>query len=268
LWINNNPLPIHPTAQIDPAADLDSTVSVGPFSIIGPRVKIGAGTEIGPGVFIEQDTEIGRECKIHHQASIGTAAQDLKYRGEPSAVRIGDGVIIRENVTVNRGTAARGCTRIGSHCALLAYAHVAHDCEVGDHVILANGVQLGGHVEVEPYATVGGLVPVHQFCRIGRHAFIGGGFRVVQDVPPFVLAAGEPLRMYGLNATGLRRAGFSEASRRQLKKAYALLYDRDRPLDQRLRELAAGEDEGGFIKQVLAFVSQSKRGIIPLCLDP
>jgi UDP-N-acetylglucosamine acyltransferase len=258
-------MPIHPLAQIDPTAELDSTVSVGPFAVIGPRVKIGAGTRIGPGVLVEQDTEIGRDCVIHHQASVGTAAQDTKYRGEPSRLIIGDQVVIRENATLNRGTAAQGTTRVGSHCVLLAYSHVAHDCTVGDHVVLSNGVQLGGHVTLEPFVVIGGMVPVHQFCTIGRHAFIGGGFRVVQDVPPYVLAAGEPLRMYGLNRVGLQRAGFSAESLKLLKRAFTVVYDKDRALTARLQELSSWPDPVGILRAIVDFFAVQNRGVIPRC---
>jgi UDP-N-acetylglucosamine acyltransferase len=252
---------IHPSALIDPSAELDPTVSVGPFAVIGPRVRIGAGTKIGPGVLVEQDTVIGRECVLHHHASVGTAAQDLKYRGEPSRAEIGDRVIIREDVTVNRGTAG-GCTRIGRACALLAYSHVGHDCVVGESVILSNGVQLGGFVTVEDHANIGGMVPVHQFCRIGCHAFVGGGFRVVQDVPPYVLAAGEPLDMYGINLVGLRRAGFNPAARQRIKDAYRIVYDRALLLPRRLEELARRPDPDGTIGRIVAFLRQSRRGFI------
>jgi len=256
-------MPIHPTAQIDPAAELDATVEVGPFCVIGPRVRIGPRTRIGPLAHIAQDTVLGAGCVVAAQTSLGTDAQDLKYRGEPSQLVIGDEVIIRENVTVNRGSRAAGVTRIGDRCVLLAYSHVAHDCTVGEKVVLANGVQLGGFVTVEAHANIGGLVPVHQFCRVGRYSFIGGGFRAVQDVPPYVLAAGEPLRMYGLNVVGLRRAGFSAPTRRLIKKAYALLYRRKLPLTERLAELETWEDAESVCRFIIDFVRQSQRGIIP-----
>ena len=208
---------VHATALVDAGVELAPEVVVGPFSILGPGVTVGAGTTIGPHVLIERDTTVGRNCRISYGAVLGTDPQDLKYKGEETVLEVGDRTVIREYATLNRGTAASGSTVVGSDCLLMAYTHVAHDCEIGNHVVLSNAVNMAGHVIIEDWAVVGGLSPIHQFVRIGAHAFIGGASRVAQDVPPYVRMAGSPPKLYGLNSVGINRRGFSEEVCRALK---------------------------------------------------
>ena len=218
---------ISPTALIDPSAKLGKDVSVGPYAIIEKNVTIDNGTWIDAHTHIKPFTTIGKDCKIFHGAVVGEIPQDLKFEGEKSELIIGESTTIREFCTLNRGTKDKGKSEVGSHCLLMAYVHVAHDCIIGNHSILANGVQLGGHVEIGKHVTIGGMTPVHQFCKIGNYSFIGGGLRIVQDVPPYILAMGEPLKFSGLNAVGLRRKNFSPEARKQIKQAYQFIYQSD-----------------------------------------
>lgn len=252
---------IHPTALVDPSAELGEGVSVGPFTLIGPGVSVGAGTRIGPHVLIERDTRLGRDCVVHMGAVLGTDPQDLKYAGEPVRLEIGDRVVVREYATLNRGTAALGYTSIGSDCLLMAYAHVAHDCQLGDHVIISNSVNMGGHVTIEDWVTVGGGTQIHQFARIGCHAFVGGASAVRKDIPPFVKAAGSPMQLYGLNSVGLQRRGFDEEVRRELKRAYRLFFASSYNTSQ---ALARARDELRALPEIetfLAFFEASERGV-------
>ncbi|HEX7120461.1 MAG TPA: acyl-ACP--UDP-N-acetylglucosamine O-acyltransferase [Longimicrobiales bacterium] len=252
---------VHPTAVIDPSAELGADVVVGPYAVIGPNVVIGSGTQVGPHVLIERDTVIGAECRIHKGAVLGTDPQDLKFSGEPTKLIIGDRTVVREYATLNRGTAAHGRTEIGSDCLLMAYVHVAHDCVLGDHVIVSNAVNMGGHVVIEDWAIVGGVTAIHQFVRIGCHAFVGGASRVQKDVAPYVRAAGNPLALYGLNSVGLQRRGFPEEVRRELKRAYRLVFHSSLNVSQALRR---AEEELAPIPEVqhmLAFIEASERGV-------
>ena len=216
---------IHSSVIIDPSANLHPSVTVGPWSIIGPDVFIGEGSTIASHCVIKGPTTIGKRCEIYQFSTIGEATPDLKYQNEPTTLTIGDDNIFREGVTIHRGTVQdRGDTLIGNHNLLMAYVHVAHDCIVKDKVILANGVQLGGHVEIGYHATVGGMSPVHQFCKVGDHAFIGGRRIALKDVPPYILATGEPLQYAGINSVGLRRRKFSLDVRNNIKKAYRFIY--------------------------------------------
>jgi UDP-N-acetylglucosamine acyltransferase len=210
---------IHPTAIVDPRSELDAGVTVGPYSVIEADVQIGINCRIGPHVHIASGTRLGADCRVFTGAVLGSIPQDLKFGGEETALEIGERTTIREYATLNRGTKDRWKTTIGSDCLLMAYAHVAHDCIIGKHCILANAVNLAGHVVIEDWASVGGMVPVHQFVHIGQHSFIGGGYRVPKDVPPYILAAGEPLTFGGLNSVGLSRRGFSEPTLAALKRA-------------------------------------------------
>lgn len=252
---------IHPTAIVSHAAVLGEGVSVGPYSIIGAGVTVGAGTQIGPHVLIEKDTSVGSNCVIHKGAVLGTDPQDLKYGGEPTMLRVGDRTVIREYCTLNRGTRASGITIVGSDCMLMAYSHVAHDCRIGDHVILSNAVNMGGHVSIGDWAIIGGLTPIHQFVRIGAHAFVGGASRVAKDIPPYVKAAGNPIQLYGLNSVGLQRRGFSIDVRHELKRAYRLFFASALNISQALQrareELAAIPEVEAF----LAFFAESERGV-------
>jgi UDP-N-acetylglucosamine acyltransferase len=252
---------VHPTALIDPAAELGEGVSVGPFSIIGPGVVIGAGTRIASGVLIERDTSVGSECVISHGVAMGTAPQDLKYRDEPTRLEIGDRTTIREYATLNRGTTASGVTRVGSDCLLMSYVHVAHDCHLGDHVIISNAVNMAGHVTIHDWVSIGGMTPIHQFVRIGAHAFIGGASRVAKDIPPYVKAAGSPIQLYGLNSVGLQRRGFPEDVRRELKRAYRLFFASAHNTTQ---ALARAREELRAIPEVevfLSFFEGTERGV-------
>ena len=253
--------PIHPTAIVDPSAELADGVAVGPYSIIGPQVTIGRDTKVGPHVLIERDTAIGSECSIHKGAVLGSDPQDLKYEGEPTTLTVGDRTVIREYATLNRGTAARGVTRVGSDCLLMAYTHVAHDCDLGDHVILSNSVNMGGHVEIGDWAIVGGLTPIHQFVRIGRDAFVGGASRVAKDIPPFVKAAGNPLQLYGLNSVGMQRRGYSEEVRMELKRAYRLFYGSSYNTSQALAHAREELQPFKEIEAFLSFFEKSERGV-------
>ena len=254
-------LDIHPTAIIDPSAELAPGVVVGPYSLIGPNVRIGARTRIAAHVQIERDTTIGEECTISHGAVLGTDPQDLKYMGEPTTLVVGDRTVLREYCTLNRGTAASGLTSVGSDCMLMAYTHVAHDCRLGNHVILSNAVNMAGHVTIDDWAIVGGLTPIHQFVRIGAHAFVGGATRVAKDVPPYVKAAGSPMQLYGLNSVGLQRRGFSEEVRRELKRAYRLFFASSNNIAQ---ALVRAREELRAIPEVevfLNFFENTERGV-------
>ncbi len=252
---------IHPTAIIDPTAELASGVTVGPYSIVGPGVTVGAGTQIGPHALIERDTVLGADCRIHKGAVLGTDPQDLKYAGEPTRLMVGDRTVIREYATLNRGTTALGYTEVGSDCLFMAYSHVAHDCRIGDHVILSNSVNMGGHVSIGDWAIVGGLTPIHQFVRIGPHAFVGGASRVSKDIPPYVKAAGSPVQLYGLNSVGLQRRGFSDDVRRELKRAYRLFFGSTYNTSQALARAREELRELPEIEVFLSFFEASERGV-------
>jgi UDP-N-acetylglucosamine acyltransferase len=254
---------IHPTALVDPDARVDPTASVGPGAILGPGVEVGKGAWIGPRVLIERDTSVGDGCRVHFGAVLGSDPQDLKYAGEPTRLEIGPRTVIREFCTLNRATTASGLTRIGSDCLLMAYAHVAHDCRVGDHVIIANALAMGGHCDIGDWVILGGLVGIHQFTKIGPHAFVGGCSRVVQDVPPFVMAVGNPCEPHGINVVGLRRRGFAPAEIEALRRAYrALFKSRTRNLRQALADLEGEAGASGPVADLLAFIRASERGII------
>jgi UDP-N-acetylglucosamine acyltransferase len=252
---------IHPTALIDPGAELGLDVTIGPYSIVGPNVTIGDGTLVGPHVLIERDTVVGSNCVLHKGAVLGTDPQDLKYAGEPTRLIVGNRTVIREYATLNRGTAALGYTEVGSDCLLMAYSHVAHDCQLGDRVILSNSVNMGGHVSIGDWAIIGGLTPIHQFVRIGTHAFVGGQTRVAKDIPPFVKAAGSPMQLYGLNSVGLQRRGFTEDTRRELKRAYRIFYGSGFNTSQALAQAREELRPLPEIEIFLSFFDQSVRGV-------
>ncbi|MBN2417091.1 acyl-ACP--UDP-N-acetylglucosamine O-acyltransferase [bacterium] len=253
---------IHSTAIIDSTVQLGAGVSVGPYAVIRGDAVIGDGTQIHAHALVDDGARIGRNCVIHHSAAVSTPPQDLKYKFEKTTLEIGDNTIVREFADLNRGTVHRGKTVIGSNCLLMAYCHTAHDCIVGDNVILANGVQLAGHVTVEDYVILGGLVAVHQFCRVGRHSLIGGVYRAVQDVPPYILAAGEPLSYKGLNAIGLKRRGFSPESVTALRRCYKLIYRSNLNTSQAVAKIRSEMAVTPEIENVLAFIEASERGII------
>jgi UDP-N-acetylglucosamine acyltransferase len=251
----------HPTAIVHPRSEIGAGVKIGPFCVIGDDVAIGDGCVLGPNVVIEGHAAIGRGNVFSHGVSIGGPPQDLKYHGQRTHVVIGDDNIFREFVTVNRGSGDDGTTAIGSRCFIMAYAHVAHDCTVGDEVILANAVNLAGHVRVDDYANIGGLTPVHQFVSIGTYAFVGGASRVEKDVPPFVKAAGSPARVYGINSVGLERRGFSAEKRASIKRMFNLLYRSKLNVSQVLDALKNGDFEDPERKTLVDFLETAERGV-------
>lgn len=253
----------HPTAVISEGAELASDVRVGPYAIVGPRVRLEAGCEVGAHAVLAGPATFGPACRIFPFASLGTDPQDLKYRGEETRLEIGPGNVFREFVTVNRGTAGGGgITRIGASNFFMAYAHVAHDCMVGDGTIFANAATLAGHVVVEDGATVGAFSGVHQFCRVGRHAFIGGYTVVTQDAMPFVKTVGNRAESYGINAVGLERKGFSSESIAALKKAYRLLCQSNLNTGQALERIEAELSEVEECRYLVSFIRSSARGIV------
>lgn len=252
---------VHGTAIVDARAELGPGVTVGPYAVVGRNVTVGAGSVIGPHAYIERDTSVGCDCRIGFGAVLGTDPQDLKYRGEETELVVGDRTVIREFATLNRGTAALGRTTVGSDCLLMAYTHVAHDCQLGDHVILSNAVNMAGHVVIEDWAIIGGVTPIHQFVRIGAHAFVGGGSRVAKDVPPYCRVAGSPARLYGLNTVGLERRGIPVEVRRELKRAYRLFFQSGLNVSQALERAAMELEPLPEVVHLLEFIRRSERGI-------
>jgi UDP-N-acetylglucosamine acyltransferase len=253
---------IHRTALIDPTADLGPDVSVGPYCVIGPRVTVGERCVIAGHTVIERNTRVGEGVKIGYGTVIGNDPQDLKYKGEETWVEIGSGTIIREYCTINRGSTATGKTTIGERCFLMTYVHVAHDCVVGNDVIIANSVQMAGHVSVHDRAIISGLVPIHQFVRIGTYAFVGGLSRVNQDVPPYTKAAGNPVHLYGLNSVGLQRAGFSADLKLALKRAYRLVFNSDLTVSQGVARARVELPDVPEVETFLQFIEASQRGVM------
>lgn len=253
---------IHETAIISPKAKIGENISVGPFTIIEDDVEIGDNCTIGPSVAIYNGARIGNNVKIYQGASVSNHPQDLKFNNEISIFEIGDNTVIREFSTLHRGTVESGISKIGKNCLLMAYAHVAHDCIVGDNCILANVVQLGGHVHVDDWVIIGGGTLVHQFTKIGKHAMIGGGYRAVTDVPPFVLAAGEPLYYNGLNTVGLRRRGFSNQDIMKLKEVYSFIFSKELNLSQAKEKIKEKFKDDVLANTVLDFLNESTRGLI------
>jgi UDP-N-acetylglucosamine acyltransferase len=254
---------VHASAIVDRRARLAERVSVGPFSVIGPQVEVGEGTWIGAHVVLDGRLRIGRDNKIFHFASLGAPPQDKKYKGEDTAVEIGDGNTIREYVTINRGTAQDvGTTRLGNDNWVMAYVHFAHDVQIGNHTIFANACQLAGHVTVGDWAIFGATTLVHQFVHIGAHAFTGMGTYLPQDLPPFVTAAGNMAKPYGINSEGLRRRGFAAEDIAALKRAYRTLYRSGLALAEARAQLQAQSAECRHVRALVEFLDRSKRGII------
>lgn len=253
---------IHPTAIINPKADIEEDVIIGPYCIIGEGVHIKKGTEIISNVVIECNTEIGENCKVHPFASIGLPPQDLKYKGEKTGVKIGNDNIIREYITIHRASVGGdGLTTIGDKNFLMAYVHIAHDCKIGSHIIMANAATLGGHVVVEDYAVIGGLAAIHQLTRIGAYAMVGGFSGVGQDVPPYTIASGARAKLYGLNTIGLKRHGFSDDMINELKKAYKILFREKRTLKDAIKKIQEDLPPTDEIKHLIEFIQTNKRGI-------
>lgn len=258
MTLQNN---IHPTAIVAPGAVIDEKAQIGPYCVIGENVRIGAGSVLHSHIHIDGWTTIGQDCIISPFASIGGEPQDLKFAGERSFVHIGDRVKIHEYVTIHRGTGADTVTRIGNDVLLMALVHVAHNCEFGNHVIIANGSGIAGHVIIEDYAIVGGMSGVHQFTKIGRNAMVGGMSRIVQDVPPFVIVNGNPSFVMGLNSVGIARAGISPANRSELKKAYKILYRSGYSLDKAIQTMEAELNMTAEIEHLLRWLRNVERGI-------
>jgi UDP-N-acetylglucosamine acyltransferase len=258
---------IHASAIVDPRAELADEVQVGPFSVIGPDVAIESGTSIKSHVVITGHTRIGRNNRIYSFCTLGEIPQDKKYAGEPTELRIGEGNTIREFCSLNVGTAqGGGVTRVGSDNWIMSYAHIAHDCAIGDHTVMANLTQLAGHVAVGDWAILGGMVGVHQFVRIGAHAMCGGGSTLVQDVPPFVLCRGSPAQPYGINVEGLQRRGFDESAIAALKRAYRTIFREGLTLAQAREAIQSGLEAGSaaadVLGQLMQFLDTPGRGII------
>ncbi|HSN22002.1 MAG TPA: acyl-ACP--UDP-N-acetylglucosamine O-acyltransferase [Usitatibacter sp.] len=254
---------IHPTAVVDPKAKLAEGVTVGPYTVIDAEVEVGEGTSIGAHNVITGRTRIGRDNRIFHFCSIGEANQDKKYKGEPTGLEIGDGNTIREYATINRGTVQdAGVTRIGSDNWIMAYCHIAHDCQVGSHTVFANLTTLGGHVHVGDYAVLGGHSAFHQFVKIGAHAMVGGGSIVLQDVAPFVTVGGSPVATHGINAEGLKRRGFAPEAIAALKRAYRTLFKSGLTLAEARAELEKQALEASDVKVLLEFLDRSTRGLL------
>jgi UDP-N-acetylglucosamine acyltransferase len=252
---------IHPTATVHPQAELADGVSVGPYAVIGEHVRLGAGTIVGPHAVIEGWTSIGQHCDIGVGAVLGGPPQDLKYRGQRSFLRIGDHTCIREYVTVHRSAEEDGVTSIGAHAFLMAYTHVAHDCRLGDYVIMVNYAGLSGYVEVEDRAFISGHNAVHQFVRIGYLAMVSGASRVVKDIPPFMIAEGNPTRIRGLNVVGMRRLGLTPQVRGELRRAYRLLYRAGFNTSQALDNMRQEGLASNEAQRLIAFIEGAKRGI-------
>ena len=254
---------IHPSAIVHPRARLGENVSVGAYSMVGEHVEIGDETRIGPHVVIEGHTRIGRDNRVFQFCSLGAIPQDKKYGGEPTRLEIGDGNTIREFCTLNCGTAQdAGVTRLGSDNWVMAYVHIAHDCQIGDHTTFANNAQLAGHVHVGDYAILGGFTGVHQFVRIGAHSFTAIATVLVHDLPPYVMAAGNTAKTHGINTEGLRRRGYSAAALADIKRAYKTLYKSGLTLDQARAQLAAQAATCAEIGVLVDFLQGSTRGIV------
>lgn len=254
---------IHPTAIIDIRAELDSTVEVGAYTVIGPDVRINAGTSVGSHVAIKGPTTIGRNNRIFQFSSLGEMPQDKKYDNEPTTLEIGDGNTIREFCTFNRGTVQdKGATRIGHNNWIMAYVHIAHDCQIGNNTIFANNASLAGHVDVDDFAILGGFTLVHQFCKIGAHIITAVGSVVFKDIPPYVTAAGYDAKPHGINAEGLKRRGFDAATLTNLKRAYKTLYRNGLTLEEAKQQLRVQHEKCAEIGPLLDFLDTSTRGII------
>ena len=254
---------IHPTAIVDSGARLAPDVTVGPYTIIDSHVEIGAGTNIGPHAVITGHTRIGKNNRIFQFVSLGEVPQDKKYNGEPTRLEIGDNNTIREFCTFNCGTAQdAGVTRLGNDNWIMAYVHLAHDCQVGNHAILANNAQLAGHVVVEDHAILGGFTGVHQFCRIGAHVITGGSTLVLKDVPPYVMASGNPAKPHGVNAEGLKRRGYSGEAIAEIKHAYKTVFRDGNTVEQALAQLSTQAKTTPEIQLLIDFLAVPGRGII------
>jgi UDP-N-acetylglucosamine acyltransferase len=257
-----SPSRIHPTAIISPDAEIAADVEVGAFAIIGEGCTVGPGSVIAPRATLERNVTLGRSVMVGIGTVLGGAPQDLKYAGEETAVEIDDGTVIREYATINRGTAHSFKTTVGKNCLLMSYVHIGHDCRIGNSVILSNLVQLAGHVSIEDKAIISGVSAVHQFARIGRHSFIGGMSRVSKDIPPFLKAVGNPVKLYGLNTIGLQRGGMDDETIRELKRAYRLLFRSDLNVTQAIERAQTELEPLPEVQELIRFVEASERGVV------
>ena len=251
-----------PLAYVHPSAKIAKNVVIEPFSTIYQDVEIGEGTWVGPNVTIMEGARIGKNCKIFPGSVVSAEPQDLKYEGEETYTYIGDNTVIRECVTINKGTKALGYTKIGDNCLIMATVHIAHDCIVGNNVILVNGVALAGHIEVDDYAIVGGMSPVHQFTKIGRHSLVAGGTLVRKDVPPFVKAARDPISYVGINSIGLRRRGFSSEKIAEIQQIYRYLFQKKLNVSQAVQLIETEMDASPERDEIIQFVTESSRGVM------
>lgn len=251
----------HPTAIVSDKAQIGDNVTIGAYTIIEDDVQIGNNTEIRTNVTIANGSRIGNNCKIFSSTIIGTEPQDLKFKGEPTLAIIGDNTVVREFVTINRGTLATGKTTVGENCLIMAYCHVAHDCHVGNNVIMSNVSQLAGHVEIEDWANLGAFAKVHQFCKIGSHTMIGGDIKLVKDVPPFTLIGNIPPKIEGLNKIGLRRRGFSPELMKEIEEFYDFLYGKGLNIGQAIKEYKKRVNISPEVWHCIGFIESSERGI-------
>jgi UDP-N-acetylglucosamine acyltransferase len=253
---------IHSTAIVSSKAEIDANVEIGAYTVIGDNVTIGSGTVVGPHVVIDPFVSIGRNCRIFQYAALGAIPQDLKFGGETSYVKIGSGCIIREFVTIHRGTKlAAGVTEVGEECLLMNYVHIAHDCKIGRRVVMANNATLAGHITIGSHTTIGGLSAIHQFVKVGDYAFIGGMTGIPKDIPPYVIASGERARLHGLNLVGLKRFGFSQKTIGELKKAYRIIFRVGLTLTQAVERVRAEVDQLPEVVKFIDFIKASERGI-------
>lgn len=253
---------IHSTAIVSSEAEIGSDVEIGPYAIIGDNCVVGPGCVISARATLERNVKLGSNVKIGIGTIVGGLPQDLKFAGEETTVEIGDFTVIREYTTINRGTAQSFKTTVGKSCLLMSYVHLGHDCHIGNHVILSNVVQLAGHVTIEDRAIVSGLSAVHQFVRIGGQSFIGGCSRVSKDIPPFLKAVGNPVKLYGLNTVGLQRGGMDEATIRELKRAYRLLFRSDLNVSQAMERVLNELEPLAEVRELVRFVEASERGVV------
>ncbi len=253
---------IHSSAIVSPKAEIADNVSIGPFTVVEDGVIIGEGTRIASSVLLGAGAVLGKDVSVSHGAVIGTPPQDLKFGGEVTKAVVGDHTVIREYVTINRGTKAHGEASVGHNCFIMAYAHIAHDCVIGNNVILANAVNLAGHVEIDDWATLGGVLPVHQFVKIGAHCMIGGGFRVQQDICPYALVGGYPLKVVGINSIGLRRRGFPDETIKRLERTFKLLFFSGLNTTQAVERIQAEIEKTPEIDNIFSFLGRSNRGIV------
>ncbi len=253
---------IHPTAIVDAKAELGTDVEIGAYAYVGPHCVVGDGTRIHMRAVLEEHVTLAPRVTVGIGTVLGGRPQDLKFKGEVTTVEIGEGTTLREYLTINRGTSESFRTTVGKNCFLMSYVHLAHDCHVGDGVIISNGTQLAGHVKVDDRAIISGLCAVHQFAKIGRHAFVGGMSRVSKDIPPYVKAVGNPVKLYGLNSVGLQRSGFPEDVVSELKKAYRLFFRSDVNITQALEKAVAELKPFPEVQAFVAFVEESGRGVV------